>query len=160
MSGFPGWVDDGSPDPRAQMGILSTWTVDLKQACLNLVVRSSVPADWSGVPRAALADRPEVLTVDRTFRSGDRGDFRTVVNPMRNLRPAPGSPHRTPGVRVPHTRPEHVKKRTLGLSHGCGPSRRAHGRRAPRAARAAERLKSRTAQGSAHRACGSRARSP
>ncbi|MEU8624635.1 type I-E CRISPR-associated protein Cas6/Cse3/CasE [Streptomyces sp. NPDC048669] len=110
MSGFPGWVDDGSPDPRAQMGILSTWTVDLKQACLNLVVQSSVPADWSGVPRAALAERPEILTVDRTFRSGDRVDFRTVVNPMRNLRPAPGSPQKTRGARVPHTRPEHVKK--------------------------------------------------
>ncbi|MFF4117115.1 type I-E CRISPR-associated protein Cas6/Cse3/CasE [Streptomyces sp. NPDC001714] len=34
-------------------------TVDLRQARLNLVVRSSVPADWSGVPRGALAEAPK-----------------------------------------------------------------------------------------------------
>ncbi len=109
MSGFPGWVDNGSPDARAQMGILSTWTVDLPQARLNLVVQSSLPADWSGIPRAALAERPEPLTVDRTFRFGDRVTFRTVVNPVHSVPPPPGSPPRTRGTRVPHTRPEHVK---------------------------------------------------
>ncbi|MHC0430814.1 type I-E CRISPR-associated protein Cas6/Cse3/CasE [Streptomyces sp. O3] len=109
MSGFLGWVDDGSPDPRAQMGILSTWTVDLRQARLNLVVQSSLPADWSGIPRAALAERPEPLTVDRTFRFGDRVTFRTVVNPVHSVPPPQGSPPRTRGIRVPHTRPEHVK---------------------------------------------------
>ncbi|WP_240678092.1 type I-E CRISPR-associated protein Cas6/Cse3/CasE [Streptomyces griseoviridis] len=109
MSGFPGWVDDGSQDPRAQMGILSTWTVDLRQARLNLVVQSSLPADWSGIPRAALAERPEPLTIDRTFRVGDRVAFRTVVNPVRSIPPPPGSPRKARGTRVPHTRPEHVK---------------------------------------------------
>lgn len=109
MSGFPGWVDNGSPDARAQMGILSTWTVDLPQARLNLVVQSSLPADWSGIPRAALAERPEPLTVDRTFRLGDRVTFRTVVNPVHSVPPPPGSPPKTRGTRVPHTRPEHVK---------------------------------------------------
>ncbi|MER5780672.1 type I-E CRISPR-associated protein Cas6/Cse3/CasE [Streptomyces mobaraensis] len=109
MSGFPGWLDDGSRDARAQMGILSTWTVDLRQARLNLVVQSSVPADWSGVPRGALAEAPELLTIDRTFRAGDRVDFRTVVNPVRSVPPAPGSPPKTRGTRVPHTRPEHVR---------------------------------------------------
>ncbi|MGW2593318.1 type I-E CRISPR-associated protein Cas6/Cse3/CasE [Streptomyces sp. NPDC001515] len=110
MSGFPGWVDDGSPDPRAQMGILSTWTVDLRQARLNLVVQSSLPADWSGIPHAALAEKPELLTVDRTFRCGDRVAFRTVVNPVRSVPAPPGSPPGTRGTRVPHTRPEHVKR--------------------------------------------------
>ncbi|WP_405427621.1 type I-E CRISPR-associated protein Cas6/Cse3/CasE [Streptomyces erythrochromogenes] len=109
MSGFPGWVEDGSPDPRAQMGILSTWTVDLRQARLNLVVQSSLPGDWSSIPRAALAERPEPLTVDRTFRFGDTVTFRTVVNPVRTVPPPPGSPPKTRGSRVPHTRPEHVK---------------------------------------------------
>ncbi|MFF3427233.1 type I-E CRISPR-associated protein Cas6/Cse3/CasE [Streptomyces sp. NPDC002602] len=109
MSGFPGWVENGSPDPRAQMGILSTWTVDLRQARLNLVVQSSLPADWSGIPRTALAERPEPLTIDRTFRIGDRVAFRTVVNPVRSVPPPPGSPSKTRGTRVPHTRPEHVK---------------------------------------------------
>ncbi|OON81405.1 type I-E CRISPR-associated protein Cas6/Cse3/CasE [Streptomyces tsukubensis] len=109
MSGFPGWVDDGSPDPRARMGILSAWTVDLRQARLNLVVQSSLPADWSGIPRAARAERPEHLAVDRTFRFGDRVTFRTVVNPVHSVPPPPGSPPKTRGTRVPHTRPEHVK---------------------------------------------------
>ncbi|MFF0711394.1 type I-E CRISPR-associated protein Cas6/Cse3/CasE [Streptomyces bauhiniae] len=110
MSGFPGWVDDGSPDPRSQMGVLSTWTLDLRNARLNLVVQSSVPADWSGVPRGALAEKPETLTVDRTFRVGDGVDFRMVVNPVRSVPPPPGSPPKTRGTRVAHTRPEHVKR--------------------------------------------------
>ncbi|MFD7878291.1 type I-E CRISPR-associated protein Cas6/Cse3/CasE [Streptomyces sp. NPDC059766] len=109
MSGFAGWVDNGSPDPRSQMSILSTWTIDLRQAQLHLVVQSSVPADWSSVPRAALVEAPETLTVDRTFRAGDRIDFRTVVNPVRSVPAPPGSPPNKRGTRVPHTRPEHVK---------------------------------------------------
>lgn len=108
MSGFPGWVDDGSPDARSQMGVLSTWTIDLRQARLNLVVQSSVPADWTSLPRAAMAEAPVTLTIDRTFRTGDRVDFRTVVNPTRSVR-APDSPKGTRGTRVAHTRPEHVK---------------------------------------------------
>ncbi|MGW2766117.1 type I-E CRISPR-associated protein Cas6/Cse3/CasE [Streptomyces sp. NPDC001275] len=119
MSGFPGWVEDGSRDARSQMGVLSTWTVDLRQARLNLVVQSSVPADWSNVPRGALVEAPETLTVDRTFRTGDRVDFRTVVNPVRSIPPAPGSPPKTRGTRVAHTRPEHVR---TWFSHRLQPS--------------------------------------
>ncbi|MER7413087.1 type I-E CRISPR-associated protein Cas6/Cse3/CasE [Streptomyces cacaoi] len=110
MCGFPGWVADGSPDARSQMGVLSAWAVDLKQARLDLVVQSSVPADWSNLPRRALTEAPTILTVDRTFRAGDRVDFRTVVNPVRSVPPPPGSPPKTRGVRVAHTRPEHVRK--------------------------------------------------
>jgi CRISPR system Cascade subunit CasE len=109
MSGFAGWLDDGSPDARSQMGVLSTWTVDLRKAQLNLVVQSSVPADWSRIPRAALAEPPNVLTVDRTFRTGDRVDFRTVVNPVRSTPPPRGEQPTKRGDRVAHTRPEHVK---------------------------------------------------
>ncbi|MEU8540484.1 type I-E CRISPR-associated protein Cas6/Cse3/CasE [Streptomyces sp. NPDC048717] len=109
MSGFPGWVDNGSRDARAQMGILSTWTVDLREARLSLVVQSAVPGDWDRVPRAALAEKPHTLTVDRTFRVGDRVDFRTVVNPVRSVSPPPDAPRKTRGTRVAHTRPEHVK---------------------------------------------------
>ncbi|MEU9594197.1 type I-E CRISPR-associated protein Cas6/Cse3/CasE [Streptomyces sp. NPDC048193] len=119
MSGFLGWVDDGSRDARAQMGVLSTWTVDLRQARLNLVVQSSVPADWNNIPQGALAEPPETLTVDRTFRTGDRVDFRTVVNPVRNIPPAPGSPMKKRGTRVAHTRPEHVR---TWFSHRLQPS--------------------------------------
>ncbi|WP_328594325.1 type I-E CRISPR-associated protein Cas6/Cse3/CasE [Actinomadura macrotermitis] len=110
MSGFVGWVDDGSSDARSQMGVLSTWVVDLRQAQVNLVVQSSVSADWSRIPRGALVEAPETLTIDRTFRVDDRVTFRTVVNPVRNVPPAPGSPPKTRGIRIPHTHPEHVKR--------------------------------------------------
>ncbi|MEE4491023.1 type I-E CRISPR-associated protein Cas6/Cse3/CasE [Streptomyces sp. BE230] len=109
MSGFLGWLEDGTQSPRSQMGILSTWTVDLRQARLNLVVQSSLAADWSRIPSAALAENPEPLTIDRTFRTGDQVAFRAVVNPVRAV-PAPaGSPPKRRGTRVPHTRAEHVK---------------------------------------------------
>ncbi|MFE7520795.1 type I-E CRISPR-associated protein Cas6/Cse3/CasE [Streptomyces halstedii] len=109
MSGFRGWVDDGSRDARAQMGVLSTWTLNLREARLSLVVQSLVPGDWSRLPRAALAGEPETLTLDRTFGVGDTVDFRTVVNPVYSRPPAPGSPEKTRGTRVAHTRPDHVK---------------------------------------------------
>ncbi|MDK0519519.1 type I-E CRISPR-associated protein Cas6/Cse3/CasE [Streptomyces sp. ML-6] len=109
MSGFPGWVDDGSRDARAQMGILSTWSLNLREARLSLVVQSRVPGDWSRIPRAALAEEPEILTLDRTFGVGDTIEFRTVVNPVYSRPPAPGSPEKTRGKRVAHTRPDHVK---------------------------------------------------
>ncbi|MEU1622387.1 type I-E CRISPR-associated protein Cas6/Cse3/CasE [Streptomyces sp. NPDC005722] len=109
MSGFAGWVDDGSPDARSQMGILSTWTIDLRKAELSLVVQSGVPGDWGHLPRGALAEKPHHLTIDRTFRAGDQVAFRTVVNPVHNRPPAPGSPEKTRGTRIALNRPEHVK---------------------------------------------------
>ncbi|GGY83089.1 type I-E CRISPR-associated protein Cas6/Cse3/CasE [Streptomyces nitrosporeus] len=109
MSGFRGWVDDGSRDARAQMGVLSAWTLDLREARLSLVVQSRVPGDWNLLPRAALVEEPETLTLDRTFGVGDVVDFRTVVNPVYSRPPAPGATERTRGQRVAHTRPDHVK---------------------------------------------------
>lgn len=109
MSGFQGWVDDGSRDARSQMGVLSTWTVSLREARLSLVVQSQVPGDWSRIPRAALAEPPATLTLDRTFGAGETVGFRTVVNPVRSV-PPPGEPgRRARGARVAHTRPDHVK---------------------------------------------------
>ncbi|GAA3884806.1 type I-E CRISPR-associated protein Cas6/Cse3/CasE [Streptomyces sedi] len=110
MSGFRGWVDDGSRDARAQMNVLSTWSLELREARLSLVVQSTVPGDWGGLPRAALAEEPRTLTLDRTFRSGETVDFRAVVNPVRSKAPPPGGEGRTRGRRVAHTRPEHVRK--------------------------------------------------
>ncbi|WP_246150349.1 type I-E CRISPR-associated protein Cas6/Cse3/CasE [Streptomyces qinzhouensis] len=112
MSGFRGWVEDGNRDARAQMGILSTWTLDLRAARLLLVVQSQVPGDWSRIPRAALAAAPETLTLDRTFGAGDTVGFRTVVNPVRSRPSGPGASgtsEKTRGVRVAHTRPDYVK---------------------------------------------------
>ncbi|MDA5285534.1 type I-E CRISPR-associated protein Cas6/Cse3/CasE [Streptomyces sp. Isolate_45] len=109
MSGFRGWVEDGDPAARSHMGVLSTWSVDLKAAALVLVVQSRVPGDWSRIPRAALTGKPHVLTVDRTYKVGETVGFRTVVNPTRS-RPA-GKPtsEKVRGTRIAHTNPEHVK---------------------------------------------------
>ncbi len=109
MSGFGGWVDDGSPDARSQMGVLSTWSVDLKAAALVLVVQSRVPGDWTSIPRAALTAEPHIMTVDRTIREGDGLTFRAVVNPTRSVHMAApdGTPRR--GRRSPHSTPEHVR---------------------------------------------------
>ncbi|MGW0857954.1 type I-E CRISPR-associated protein Cas6/Cse3/CasE [Streptomyces sp. NPDC002690] len=109
MSGFRGWVKDGDLQPRAQMGILSTWSVDLKAAALILVVQSRIPGDWARIPREALTAAPHLITVDRTFRTGEVVGFRTVVNPTRS-RPS-GKPvsDRARGARTAHTTPEHVK---------------------------------------------------
>ncbi|MEU6260415.1 type I-E CRISPR-associated protein Cas6/Cse3/CasE [Streptomyces sp. NPDC047043] len=109
MSGFRGWVEDGAPDARAQMGVLSTWSVDLKAGALVLVVQSKVPGDWAAIPRGALTDKPHVITVDRTLRAGDSFTFRTVVNPTHNRPTGPPAPDRPRGKRTAHTRPDHVK---------------------------------------------------
>ncbi|MFD5417533.1 type I-E CRISPR-associated protein Cas6/Cse3/CasE [Streptomyces sp. NPDC127069] len=110
MSGFRGWVADGDKDVRAQMGVLSTWSVDLKAAALVIVVQSSVPGDWSRIPQAALTGRPRIITVDRTFRAGDVVEFRTVVNPVRNVPTGAPPSQKVRGKRVAHTRPDHVKE--------------------------------------------------
>ncbi|MFJ1756209.1 type I-E CRISPR-associated protein Cas6/Cse3/CasE [Kitasatospora sp. NPDC088134] len=115
MGGFKGWVDDGSPDARAQLKALFGWTLDLRRARLALVVQSALPGDWSGLPRGVLAERPESLLVDRTFRAGDRVDFRAVVNPVASRRRGGHLPGSGPtagtgrGKRVALNRPELVK---------------------------------------------------
>ncbi|MEU5403412.1 type I-E CRISPR-associated protein Cas6/Cse3/CasE [Streptomyces sp. NPDC005963] len=124
MSGFKGWVDNGSPDARAQMGVLSTWTVDLKAAALVLVVQSRVTADWAHVPKGALRDTPQLITVDRTFRTGDTVGFRAVVNPTYSRpRTGPdGEPVR--GKRVAHTTQAGIRKWcTHHFGHGETPGR-------------------------------------
>src|SRR5690606_10829480 len=109
MSGFRGWVQDGDTDARSQMGVLSTWSVDLKAAALVLVVQSRVPGDWSRIPRAAFTTAPDVITVDRTFKTGEVVGFRTVVNPTRS-RPGRPTAEKARGTRSAHTTPEHVKR--------------------------------------------------
>ncbi|MFH8842061.1 type I-E CRISPR-associated protein Cas6/Cse3/CasE [Streptomyces sp. NPDC017868] len=110
MSGFRGWVEDGDPQARAQMGVLSTWSVDLRAAALVLVVQSRVPGDWSRIPRDAFTTAPHLITVDRTFKAGEVVGFRAVVNPTRS-RPSGGpAPEKTRGTRTAHTTPEHVKR--------------------------------------------------
>ncbi|WUP22365.1 type I-E CRISPR-associated protein Cas6/Cse3/CasE (plasmid) [Streptomyces sp. NBC_00271] len=110
MSGFYGWVEDGQPDARAQMGVLSTWSVDLKAGVLVLVVQARVPADWSRVPSDALKDKPHTLTVDRTLSAGDVVSFRTVVNPTKTISPGKEAVEKKiRGKRIPHTTAQHAK---------------------------------------------------
>ncbi|MGV9680371.1 type I-E CRISPR-associated protein Cas6/Cse3/CasE [Nocardia sp. NPDC003482] len=91
MSGFRGWVENGQTAARQLMGVLSTWTVDLKTGTLVLVVQANVPADWNQIPSAARKDAPRTITVDKIIRLGDTYQFRTVVNPTRD-RKVPKSP--------------------------------------------------------------------
>ncbi|WP_326771204.1 type I-E CRISPR-associated protein Cas6/Cse3/CasE (plasmid) [Streptomyces sp. NBC_01591] len=125
MSGFRGWVSDGDPDARAQMGVLSTWSVDLKAGALVLVVQSRVPGDWAGIPRGALTDKPHVITVDRTFHVGDSLTFRTVVNPIHSRPTGSPAPDRARGRRTAHTRPDHVKNWFVRRLQPLGDPRRA-----------------------------------
>ncbi|MEU3340437.1 type I-E CRISPR-associated protein Cas6/Cse3/CasE [Streptomyces sp. NPDC006668] len=110
MSGFQGWIDDGSRDARAQMGVLSTWALDLKAAALVLVVQSKVAADWANIPKAALRNAPHLITVDRTFRTGDTLSFRTVVNPTYSKPRTGPDGQKARGQRVAHTKPDGVRK--------------------------------------------------
>ncbi|MFF5287366.1 type I-E CRISPR-associated protein Cas6/Cse3/CasE [Streptomyces sp. NPDC013171] len=110
MSGFRGWVEDGAPEARAQMGLLSTWSVDLKAAALVLVVQSRVPGDWTRIPREAFTTAPQLITVDRTFKSGEVVGFRTVVNPVHSIQPDQPAPGKTRKIRTAHMTPKHVKR--------------------------------------------------
>ncbi|WP_331721198.1 type I-E CRISPR-associated protein Cas6/Cse3/CasE [Streptomyces sp. NBC_00454] len=110
MSGFRGWVEDGDPDARSQMGVLSTWSVDLKAAALVLVVQSRIPGDWARIPRAAFTAPPHIITVDRTFKAGEAVGFRTVVNPTHSRPPGKPAEEKARGTRTAHTTPEHVKR--------------------------------------------------
>ncbi|MER7770448.1 type I-E CRISPR-associated protein Cas6/Cse3/CasE [Kitasatospora sp. NPDC096140] len=107
MSGFRGWVEDGDPDPRAQMGILSTWTVDLRTDTLLLVVQSKVAPDWSLVPREALTRRIETISVDQPLRKGDRFTFRTVLSALTARPDRPTATGRS--RKLPATNPDQVR---------------------------------------------------
>ncbi|RKT09510.1 CRISPR-associated Cse3 family protein [Streptomyces sp. 1114.5] len=109
MSGFYGWTEPGEPDPRAQMGILNTWTLDLKNNSLVLIVQSRVQPDWSSIPRAALADRIALLQVDTTVRTGATYGFRIIVNPTRD-RQTPTGDGTLVRKRLSDTTPRHVKE--------------------------------------------------
>ncbi|MET8702928.1 type I-E CRISPR-associated protein Cas6/Cse3/CasE [Kitasatospora sp. NPDC004723] len=108
MSGFRGWVEDGQPDARAQMGVLSTWSVDLRNNVLVLVVQSKVNPDWSHLPGEVLTAKVETLGVDQPLRRGDRFSVRAVLAPL-TARRDPKHPER--GTRkLPEVRPGHVRE--------------------------------------------------
>ena len=87
MSGFYGWVEDGTPDPRAQLRVLHAAQVDLAAELLKVVVQARVQPDWSRVPRVALRVAPTVRTVEQRVEAGQAFAFRTVVHPTRDSGP-------------------------------------------------------------------------
>jgi len=84
MSGFYGWTVPGDPDPRAQMGILNTWSLDLRTNDLLLIVQSRIQPDWTAIPKDALIDEVTSLSVDQRVKQGDVFSFRAVLNPLRD----------------------------------------------------------------------------
>jgi len=112
MSGFYGWTDPTEKDPRALMGILNTWTLDLRESRLVVVVQSRVQPDWSRIPRAALADRIETMHIDMAIKVGATYSFRVVVNPARDRDVIRDTPE---GSKIVHARyadttPHHVRE--------------------------------------------------
>ncbi|WP_031075063.1 type I-E CRISPR-associated protein Cas6/Cse3/CasE [Streptomyces sp. NRRL WC-3742] len=107
MGGFRGWVEDGERDPRAQMGILSTWSVDLRSDTLLLVVQSKVTPDWSFIPREAFTRRIETIGVDQPLCKGDGFTFRTVLSALTS-RPD-GRPGARRSPKHPAVRPDQVR---------------------------------------------------
>ncbi|WP_222932741.1 type I-E CRISPR-associated protein Cas6/Cse3/CasE [Nocardia yunnanensis] len=114
MKGFPGWVEDGARDARAQMGVLHTSNVDLKNQRLTVVVQSSVPPDWSHLGKNQLAAEPQIMKVDQSVAIGQRFRFHTVVNPARmSSRHLPRSEREKPQPerkRLSDTTAEHARQ--------------------------------------------------
>ncbi|MFB7260652.1 type I-E CRISPR-associated protein Cas6/Cse3/CasE [Streptomyces nojiriensis] len=111
MSGFRGWVADGDTEPRAQMGILSTWSIDLRSNNLLIVVQARVPADWTTIPRAALTQQPQRINVDQTIKADETFTLRTVISPTHDqaIGKADTDGQRTYRRRA-HTNPDGVRQ--------------------------------------------------
>ncbi len=108
MGGFKGWVPDGADAPRAQVGVLSTWSANLATQTLLLIVQSRVRPDWTAIPREALCAPVDIRTVDETISTGDRFTFRTVVSPTKTR--ADLKQNGKPVIkRLPHVLPAHVR---------------------------------------------------
>ncbi|WP_454607303.1 type I-E CRISPR-associated protein Cas6/Cse3/CasE [Streptomyces tendae] len=108
MSGHRGWVPDGETDARAQMGVLSAWTVNLRTQTLTLITQARVTPDWTPVARAALLEAPHLISIDQTIKSGDTYTFRAFINPIRSVMPAVGPKKGQRGRRIASTSPHHA----------------------------------------------------
>lgn len=87
MSGFYGWVDEGEPNPRAQLRVLHAASVDLGDDLLTIITQSRVQPDWDRLSRAALRSKPQMLTVEYEIETGQQYTFRTIVHPTRDSGP-------------------------------------------------------------------------
>ncbi|WP_280694803.1 type I-E CRISPR-associated protein Cas6/Cse3/CasE [Kitasatospora sp. GAS204B] len=108
MSGFRGWVADGQRDARAQMGVLSTWSVDLKTDTLLIVVQSRITPNWTTIPKTALRAPVTTQAIDQRIHEGDTYTFRTVICPTSTRRDAKTG--QSTRKRLPHTQPERVRQ--------------------------------------------------
>ncbi|MEV4130169.1 type I-E CRISPR-associated protein Cas6/Cse3/CasE [Nocardia sp. NPDC049707] len=114
MKGFLGWVEDGAPDARSQMGVLHTSNVDLKNQLLTVVVQSKVPPDWSHLDKRQLKAEPQIIKVDEYIETGQGYRFRAVVNPARmsdrHLSPSARKSSRPERKRLADTTAEHARQ--------------------------------------------------
>ncbi|MFI1203482.1 type I-E CRISPR-associated protein Cas6/Cse3/CasE [Streptomyces sp. NPDC020883] len=101
MAAFRHWVPEGTPDARAQMGVLHTYATNLKTSTLTLIVQSRVPGDWTMLPRNAFTATPEISNIHVPVTEGERHRFRVVVNPARYT-PGRQRTHNQPGNATPH----------------------------------------------------------
>nr|WTB08258.1 type I-E CRISPR-associated protein Cas6/Cse3/CasE [Streptomyces antimycoticus] len=112
MSGFYGWVEPDGPEPRAQMGILNLWSLDLRSNKLLIVVQSRVQPDWSSIPSKALLEDIAVLPIDMHIQQGETFTFRTVVNPARERQVWKETPQgrQLTRQRLADTTPKHARE--------------------------------------------------
>lgn len=107
MRPFRHWVPDGTPNPRAQMGILHTEAINLATSTLTLVTQSRVPGDWNTLPASAHITPPHTLTLDLTIHTGQHYRFRTVINPARYTHRTT-TPHKPTRSRPANASPTHA----------------------------------------------------
>ncbi|MER6433395.1 type I-E CRISPR-associated protein Cas6/Cse3/CasE [Streptomyces sp900105245] len=108
MSGHRGWVPDGEADARAQMGVLSAWTVNLRTQTLTLITQARITPDWTPVARAAHLEPPHLISIDQTIKAGDTYTFRAFINPIRSAMPTAGPKKGQRGRRIASTSPHHA----------------------------------------------------
>jgi CRISPR system Cascade subunit CasE len=108
MSGHRGWVPEGEDSARAQMGLLSAWTVNLRTQTLTLITQARVTPDWTPIPRAALTEAPHLIKVDQTIKAGDTYTFRAFINPVRAVMPTTGPKKGQRGRRMASMSPHHA----------------------------------------------------
>ncbi|MFC0843529.1 type I-E CRISPR-associated protein Cas6/Cse3/CasE [Streptomyces noboritoensis] len=83
MSAYRHWIPESVPDARAQMNVLHTHVVNLRDQTLTVIIQSAIPGDVTAWPSSVHLTPPQTRTVDVTVTTGQRLRFRTVVNPAR-----------------------------------------------------------------------------
>jgi CRISPR system Cascade subunit CasE len=111
MSMFKNWVPDGTEGPRAKIGLLWRYDVDLDTGTVSLRMQSKVAPDLSGLPRGATIGEPQTFSATLTVEHGTKWRYDMIVNPTRTS-PPPG-----PGKRGTVFPLRHPKQQQAWLLH-------------------------------------------